>query len=642
MAQMISLSRIAEAAKKADEKQSDNTGDAAAIPAVRETVSLSDISNAVKKNKDFKAPTVNKTESGAALKLQAEGREDAAELKRVEPLAEKYGLEPEYVLQKEKEREAKEPVAIPEPSVESLRSDADTLSAEHDRLVELRRIASNEAEGLRAGGADTTEADARVFELDKQIESVRGASQRTAEALSDKPTRADELRRGVGYVAERTAGGAADTVQGIINYIGMLGQGMARSTMQSDEFLNTALPLQEKTGYDLTGAAQRLTSGEFAPVADFSTKYRQDVEERYEDVGKTARVIGDAAAGVGGMAPAVLSNFLLPGSSLYVVAAGAAGNAATEAKNEGASDERAMLYGTGVGILEAASEKLFDGVAQIFGKGAADDVIERAVRSAVKNETAQNAVLTVAGALGEGTEEFITELGGRVLNEALVDTDDRSFVETLGDGAYSFLIGSLVSGMVQAANAGITNAKQAAGIVVDKVKSDIKAARPETTEQTLLRVGDELNAPQEQGAPVDGETLLLEAAGIKKAASDEAGGAAINAGQATTIVNPYEGAVPERVTSGARAPLAVDNDRVNIASNRIARARDDEKKSGRSFRGFLTKTYEAAFAQSGGRRSVVVKGIKFDGKPYAVTINKNAIGKVISDKNLTAQNCYLA
>ena len=121
-----------------------------------------------------------------------------------------------------------------------------------------------------------------------------------------------------------------------------------------------------------------------------SVNWGVDFNKRLSDYGydnnKTMQTIGNVAQGVGGMIPAVISNVIVPGSGLFTMATGAAGNAAEEAVSRGADTGSALAYGVAIGVTEAATEKLFNGVAGVFGKGAADDVIKNLVKNVSKTK----------------------------------------------------------------------------------------------------------------------------------------------------------------------------------------------------------------------------------------------------------------
>ena len=164
------------------------------------------------------------------------------------------------------------------------------------------------------------------------------------------------------------------------------------------------------------------------------------------------QTIGNVAQGVGGMIPAVISNFIVPGSGLFTMATGAAGNATEEAISRGVDTGSALAYGVAIGVTEAATEKLFNGVASVFGKGAADDVIKNLVKNVSKNETTQKAIMMLADTLGEGFEEWLTEYAEAYENKLLINQDSRSFKDISSDALYSAAIGSLVSVVMQGGN----------------------------------------------------------------------------------------------------------------------------------------------------------------------------------------------
>lgn len=113
----------------------------------------------------------------------------------------------------------------------------------------------------------------------------------------------------------------------------------------------------------------------------------------------------------------------------------------------------------------------------------------------------------------------------------------------------------------------------------------------------------------------------------------------IRVGQATTIKKPYKGEVPTQTQRQNTAPVQVSSEALTQAQNRIAGARGLESSlPGQSFKSTLKNVYKSIFKPAKG---VVVEGTSFDGQPYAVDINNNVPGKVISDVNLTAEKLSL-
>ena len=88
----------------------------------------------------------------------------------------------------------------------------------------------------------------------------------------------------------------------------------------------------------------------------------------------------------------------------------AAGGGAQEARQEGASLEQQMLYGAVKGGIEVATEKMFDGLAGAFGKGAFDDVVESGIRKFVKTDIGRTFLRMLVNGSAEGLEEVVSDL----------------------------------------------------------------------------------------------------------------------------------------------------------------------------------------------------------------------------------------
>lgn len=267
------------------------------------------------------------------------------------------------------------------------------------------------------------------------------------------------------YLAGRAKAGLLGAIQGVGNALSYLFQA------------------KEPEGYDwdnpvMTGEQFAESVSGLKQTFSFADADAQKFAQRYagRNIPAAQRTAGSVAEGVAGMIPTIASNIAVPGSSLYVLFTQAAGSATTDALQRGASGQNAVAYGVANGALEVLTEKMFDGVAGVFGKGAADDALQSLVRRVTQNEGAQNALLTIADSLGEGFEEFASEFGDKVLADLLLKDDDRSFQTVLSDAGDSFLVGALTSAVMQAAGSITKNTtpKQAAEKVNDILQEDIR------------------------------------------------------------------------------------------------------------------------------------------------------------------------
>ena len=267
------------------------------------------------------------------------------------------------------------------------------------------------------------------------------------------------------YLAGRAKAGLLGAIQGVGNALSYLFQAKEPEGYDWDNPVMTG----EQFAESVSGLKQTFSFAD-ADAQKFAQRYAR------RNIPAAQRTAGSVAEGVAGMIPTIASNIAVPGSSLYVLFTQAAGSATTDALQRGASGQNAVAYGVANGALEVLTEKMFDGVAGVFGKGAADDALQSLVRRVTQNEGAQNALLTIADSLGEGFEEFVSEFGDKVLADLLLKDDDRNFQTVLSDAGDSFLVGALTSAVMQAAGSITKNTtpKQAAEKVNDILQEDIR------------------------------------------------------------------------------------------------------------------------------------------------------------------------
>lgn len=372
---------------------------------------------------------------------------------------------------------------------------------------------------------------------DEDVTNYLADINRRADTAVERNANAEQARTNLGYVGERAVAGIPKAVQDLINAAGYMGR--AYMNVQNAAQGNDMLALGAVTGNDaLMSAGEKKVREATGPVkldtvAHFGDKANAKVEEKYAGrISENAAIAGDIAADIGYMVPSIISNIIAPGSSLFSMALSAGGGATQEAIDAGIDHNRALLKGTAVGVTAALGEKIADGLAGIFGKGAADDFIESLVKSKLSNESAQSAVMGLYRLLGEGFEEFAEELANKISNELIIDAgtsynyDERSFLETLKDAGISGLMGMAVSGIINTANGAArglfdgATPKQIADATADTVISEVKgnAAQGEispsdgvSAEPTTYTANAENASRVDPGAPgfetanVDGE-----------------------------------------------------------------------------------------------------------------------------------------
>lgn len=292
----------------------------------------------------------------------------------------------------------------------------------------------------------------------------------------------------VTYTGRMFAGGAANSLRGIANDISysaqtsipqqtaanavaayQAGEKFPEAEKAFQEYMDS-IPQNQRAAMEITGTlptfdqflfeyVQKNTdTPELKKAVDWGEDYNKETAELYPEM--QGSVVGDVAAGLGGMVPAIAASFVpIFGGFLGKAAmfSAARGNAMQQAIDNGASFEDAEAYGTAVGGIELATEALFSGLGKvgkkIVGKGAVGGAVEKYITSQLAdNPTAAKAITRVINGLGEGAEEYLAEWGGWMADKATIQQDERSVKDVSGDAGYSFFVGTLISGLMQASD----------------------------------------------------------------------------------------------------------------------------------------------------------------------------------------------
>lgn len=104
-------------------------------------------------------------------------------------------------------------------------------------------------------------------------------------------------------------------------------------------------------------------------------------------------------------------------------------------------------------------------------------------------------------------------------------------------------------------------------------------------------------------------------------------------GRATTIQKPYNGKVPVQTEAAeTAAPVVISENAVEDARQAITAS----QQSG-TFSKMIKTILQSVFQRGGGRRSIRIQGLEFDGKPYDVTLGGKFAAKVASDPNMSKE-----
>lgn len=182
---------------------------------------------------------------------------------------------------------------------------------------------------------------------------------------------------------------------------------------------------------------------------------QKDTERAKQGLGTVGRLAVDVGTGMTQLAADAALGTVTGLGTAGTIALRGFGSGAQQARQEGATLGQQIAYGLGTAAVEALTEKIgsvgnFN--TKLFGKGAADDILEgvvAAVERAAKTETGAKFLnrLTSAGVgfLSEGIEEFVSGVVDPVLRKMTYAQDESiDWKQTLQDSAYDFLVGGVI------------------------------------------------------------------------------------------------------------------------------------------------------------------------------------------------------
>lgn len=442
-----------------------------------------------------------------------------------------------------------------------------------------------------------------------------------------------------------------------------------------------------------TGVHQSFTD---EPVARAPLQYAADLYS--SELGGVSKFAFDTGRTIGNMAPSIAASAALGGLGAPAAAAGAvssamtglssAGNSYREAIKQGYLPEEARQYATMSGLSEFGTTYLLSGISKFGGKLTGDAA--KAASDRVTNGALRFALDTGIKMGGEGIEEVLqNELDLFFRNMVLGEDNDLNPLTE--ENAYTFLMAAATAGLLEgpssAVNAWNSSQLTQAGRAVEEsgnlntLLNRSLAGSPELRDtagrvlygegterlmaagELLLRYAEEtgdaglilrtperneeLSLPRQEAVfrdesrqkygtktgehfrmlPVFKNGKVVE--GYWDAAKP------VKVGRGTVIQRPYTGEnTPKNIdVQQKNAPVVIDSGTVEKAAAEITKARE----SGQSVRGTIRRVFGQVFDSMGGARKVRVDGVNFENAPYDVTLNKNLVGKVISDPHLSPE-----
>lgn len=233
------------------------------------------------------------------------------------------------------------------------------------------------------------------------------------------------------------------------------------------------------------------------------------------------------------------------GSALIPMAARVYGQSVGKARRAGANLEQQAGYALTNTAIELASEKLFDGVAGIYGAGAADEITEELVRRLACSDTGRTLLRCVIGAAGEGTEELVSDLLSPLAEAMVRDESVAELYRRLdpADLLYDYLIGSAIG--LFGSGAGIAAGQNAEA---NRTLRDLDA-----NEAAYLRRMEEIGHLTPEGDKNAAPGRAAESTAVN---TDPAKHTAVE----QTVIDEYQDAVDERIKAQILRARSIQNE----------------------------------------------------------------------------------
>ena len=334
-----------------------------------------------------------------------------------------------------------------------------------------RRVQETETMvGMGFGNPEDYEAQVR------ELEALRTELERR-DTLAGNGARSYSGQDRVGNVLTGTGQNIA---AGIVNAGATAGEGYAREEALRENIAPSDYVLQQMARGDLSEwermrqrtVDQEAIHEQFLPVyqaADsLSENAQRDLQKAKEGLGALGQAGVDIAENMMEMGFDAAVGAVSGGGSLTSMFVRVFGQSAQEARQNGATLEQQLAYGLTSAGIEILTEKIADGVAGIYGAGAADDITEELIRKLAETDTGRSALRLLIAGISEGGEEVISDLLSPIA-QAMYRTDEMGNRLTVGqlygeidpaDVLHSFIMGAAVGwlssagGAVTGSNAG--------------------------------------------------------------------------------------------------------------------------------------------------------------------------------------------
>ena len=249
-------------------------------------------------------------------------------------------------------------------------------------------------------------------------------------------------------------GALGGTIGDLANTAGTLGEAVGQGEMQRETGsleqarLDTRFNDDTRKAADAAMRSAEATEG-WQKIREYADKVSgtaaEDLQKAKEGLSSLGQAGVDISTNMIQMGFDAATGALTGGNSLVPMFLRTFGGSAREARQDGATLGEQVLYGGTKAAIEVGTEKLADGVAGIYGKGAADDITEELIRKLSDSDTGRTMLRWLFGAVGEGGEEVLSDLLSPVAE--LIYKDPSMIKIDPSEVLYDFLIGAAVGAL---------------------------------------------------------------------------------------------------------------------------------------------------------------------------------------------------
>lgn len=243
--------------------------------------------------------------------------------------------------------------------------------------------------------------------------------------------------------------------------------------------------------------ADKFTNTVQAAADKISESASEDLRAAKAGLGK----VGTAAVDIGANLIQMGYDAAFGPGSLAAMFVRSAGGKAQEVRQEGGSVSQQFWAGNVSGGIEVLTEKLADGVAGIYGKGTADEAIERMIGRLAKSDFGRTVLRQLTGAASEGVEEVLSDL----LNPFVeIIYKDKNLYEAakdsynLSDMLYDFIIGAAVGAIGGGASLVLDESGNINPSNSQNVQANQQLSYTDTARDALINKGFDAKNAQEQ------------------------------------------------------------------------------------------------------------------------------------------------